>query len=151
MPIGKLTVVHTVEEMEEEACSHQKQGLPSFHQERSVVAAEVVAAADADAAAMRRAGAGRGGRGGARSCREPGRNSRALERLLATSSAEAQQSVQQAEARQGHWLGHQRILRTGLIGGRAITGPLAQRVWTNRQGPLRDGRWNALAGANLQP
>ena len=61
------------------------------------------------------------------------------------------QQLQQAEARQGHWLGHQRILRTGLIGGRAITGPLAQRVWTNRQGPLRDGRWNALAGANLQP
>lgn len=100
MPIGKLTVVHTVEEMEEEACSHQKQGLPTKPSLYGVPAAEVVAAADADASAMRRAGAGRGGRGGARGCREPGRSSRARERLLATSSAEAQQSVQQAEARQ---------------------------------------------------
>ena len=78
------------------------------------------------------------------------RAARAIERLRRP-EVRAMQRLQRAEARQGHWLGRNRILRSGLIQGRAITGVLAKRVWTARQRPLRDGQWSALEPARLQP
>ena len=49
------------------------------------------------------------------------------------------QKLQEAEARQGHLIGYNSSLRYGLTLARGLMGPIAQRVWMARQGPLRDG------------
>ncbi|UPM50783.1 FAD-dependent monooxygenase [Synechococcus sp. A10-1-5-1] len=49
------------------------------------------------------------------------------------------QSLQLAEARQGHWIGSTDALRHGLALSRGLMGPIARRVWMARQRPLRDG------------
>jgi len=49
------------------------------------------------------------------------------------------QSLQLAEAQQGHWIGHQPLVRHGLALAAPLLGPLAQAVWTARQKPLREG------------
>jgi 2-polyprenyl-6-methoxyphenol hydroxylase-like FAD-dependent oxidoreductase len=54
------------------------------------------------------------------------------------------QKLQQAEARQGHWLGHNTLLRRSLAASASLMGPLAARVWSARQKPLREGLADAL-------
>ena len=49
------------------------------------------------------------------------------------------QRLQLAEARQGHWIGHNALLRQGLAWGAPLLGPLARAVWMARQRPLREG------------
>jgi 2-polyprenyl-6-methoxyphenol hydroxylase-like FAD-dependent oxidoreductase len=49
------------------------------------------------------------------------------------------QGLQLAEARQGHWIGHNALLRHGLALAAPVLGPVAQAVWTARQKPLREG------------
>ena len=49
------------------------------------------------------------------------------------------QSLQLAEARQGHWIGYNPLLRHGLALAAPLLGPLARAVWTARQKPLREG------------
>ena len=49
------------------------------------------------------------------------------------------QSLQLAESRQGHWIGHNALLRHGLALGAPLLGPVARAVWTARQRPLREG------------
>jgi 2-polyprenyl-6-methoxyphenol hydroxylase-like FAD-dependent oxidoreductase len=49
------------------------------------------------------------------------------------------QGLQLAEARQGHWIGHNALLRHGLALASPVLGPVAQAVWTARQKPLREG------------
>lgn len=49
------------------------------------------------------------------------------------------QGLQLSEARQGHWIGHNPLLRQGLALGAPLLGPVAQRVWMARQRPLREG------------
>lgn len=49
------------------------------------------------------------------------------------------QSLQRAELRQGHWIGHHRTIRHGLSLAAPVVGPLARRVWMARQRPLREG------------
>ena len=49
------------------------------------------------------------------------------------------QNLQLAEARQGHWIGHNALLRHGLSLGAPALGPVARAVWTTRQRPLREG------------
>lgn len=49
------------------------------------------------------------------------------------------QTLQLAEARQGHWIGHNAWLRHGLARTAPFTGPVARAVWQARQGPLRQG------------
>jgi len=61
------------------------------------------------------------------------------------------QALQSAEARQGHLVGHTPLLRALLAQGRALLGPLAQRVWQARQTPLREGLAGALPAAELAP
>ena len=57
------------------------------------------------------------------------------------------QKLQQAEARQGHWLGHNALLRQGVAALAPLVGPLAQRLWLARQGPLREGLDGVLPNA----
>jgi hypothetical protein len=61
------------------------------------------------------------------------------------------QALQNAEARQGHLIGHAPLLRALLARGRALLGPVAQRVWQARQTPLREGLAGALPAAELAP
>jgi len=61
------------------------------------------------------------------------------------------QALQSAEARQGHLVGHTPLLRALLAQGRALLGPVAQRVWQARQTPLREGLAGALPAAELSP
>jgi 2-polyprenyl-6-methoxyphenol hydroxylase-like FAD-dependent oxidoreductase len=61
------------------------------------------------------------------------------------------QALQSAEARQGHLVGHTPLLRALLAQGRALLGPVAQRVWQTRQTPLREGLAGALPAAELSP
>jgi 2-polyprenyl-6-methoxyphenol hydroxylase-like FAD-dependent oxidoreductase len=61
------------------------------------------------------------------------------------------QALQSAEARQGHLVGHTPLLRALLAQGRALLGPVAQRVWQARQTPLREGLTGALPAAELSP
>ena len=49
------------------------------------------------------------------------------------------QTLQLAEVRQGHWIGHNALLRQGLAWGAPLLGPLARAVWMSRQRPLREG------------
>jgi 2-polyprenyl-6-methoxyphenol hydroxylase-like FAD-dependent oxidoreductase len=49
------------------------------------------------------------------------------------------QALQLAEARQGHWIGHNGWLRQGLARTAPLSGGLARAVWRARQGPLREG------------
>jgi 2-polyprenyl-6-methoxyphenol hydroxylase-like FAD-dependent oxidoreductase len=49
------------------------------------------------------------------------------------------QTLQLAEAQQGHWIGHHSLLRHGLALAAPLLGPLARTVWTARQKPLREG------------
>ncbi|MFM2122658.1 MAG: hypothetical protein RLZZ589_1095, partial [Cyanobacteriota bacterium] len=49
------------------------------------------------------------------------------------------QALQLAEARQGHTIGHNPLLRHGLAWGAPVLGPLARAVWIARQRPLREG------------
>jgi 2-polyprenyl-6-methoxyphenol hydroxylase-like FAD-dependent oxidoreductase len=49
------------------------------------------------------------------------------------------QGLQLAEARQGQRIGHSGLLRHGLALGAPLLGPLARRVWLERQRPLRQG------------
>jgi 2-polyprenyl-6-methoxyphenol hydroxylase-like FAD-dependent oxidoreductase len=61
------------------------------------------------------------------------------------------QGLQSAEARQGHWLGHQAAARWALAGLAPLLGPVAGRIWSARQGPLRQGLAGALPAAELAP
>ena len=49
------------------------------------------------------------------------------------------QALQLAEARQGHTIGHNALLRQGLAWGAPLLGPVARAVWMKRQRPLREG------------
>ena len=49
------------------------------------------------------------------------------------------QQLQLAEARQGHWIGHNALLRHSLALGAPLLGPVARAVWMKRQRPLREG------------
>lgn len=49
------------------------------------------------------------------------------------------QQLQLAEARQGHWIGHNTLLRHSLALGAPLLGSVARAVWMQRQRPLRDG------------
>jgi 2-polyprenyl-6-methoxyphenol hydroxylase-like FAD-dependent oxidoreductase len=49
------------------------------------------------------------------------------------------QQLQLAEARQGHWIGHNALLRHSLALGAPLLGPVARAVWMKRQHPLREG------------
>lgn len=58
------------------------------------------------------------------------------------------QRLQLAEARQGHWIGDNALARHGLKLARPLLGPLARRIWSARQRPLREGTaW--LAGERM--
>ena len=59
------------------------------------------------------------------------------------------QKLQEAEARQGHLIGYNSSLRYGLTLARGLMGPIAQRVWMARQGPLRDGLHEQLPKPKL--
>ena len=61
------------------------------------------------------------------------------------------QRLQQSEARQGHRISSTGLLRMGLLHGRSLVGPIAKRVWTARQEPLRNGQMAALGAATLHP
>ncbi len=61
------------------------------------------------------------------------------------------QKLQEAEARQGHLIGYSNALRYGLTLTRGWMGPLAQRVWLARQGPLRDGLPEQLPKPWVEP
>jgi len=54
------------------------------------------------------------------------------------------QQLQAAEARQGHLVGSNGAIRALLAKGSAITGPLAKRLWSARQIPLREGLASGL-------
>ncbi|MBV2351135.1 FAD-dependent oxidoreductase [Synechococcus sp. HK05] len=54
------------------------------------------------------------------------------------------QALQSAEARQGHLVGHNAVLRHSLAGLAPLIGPVASRIWRQRQGPLREGIPGAL-------
>lgn len=49
------------------------------------------------------------------------------------------QTLQGAELRQGHWIGHNAALRHGLSLAAPVLGPVARQVWIARQHPLREG------------
>ena len=49
------------------------------------------------------------------------------------------QALQLAEAQQGHWIGHNALLRHGLAVAAPVLGPVARAVWLRRQRPLREG------------
>ena len=51
------------------------------------------------------------------------------------------QQLQAAEARQGHLIGSSAALRALLARGSALAGPIAKRIWSARQVPLREGIW----------
>ena len=51
------------------------------------------------------------------------------------------QQLQAAEARQGHLIGSSAALRAVLAMGSALAGPIAKRIWSARQTPLREGIW----------
>lgn len=59
------------------------------------------------------------------------------------------QALQSAEARQGHLIGHTRLLRQSLAKAAAVVGPLARSIWVARQGPMRDGLADALPAATI--
>ena len=61
------------------------------------------------------------------------------------------QALQSAEARQGHLVGHQAVIRSILSAGAPLLGPIAQRVWQARQTPLREGLADALPMPLLSP
>ena len=61
------------------------------------------------------------------------------------------QRLQQAEASQGHRIGHSALLRHSLALLSPVLGPVAQRVWQERQKPLRLGLPGALPAAALSP
>ena len=61
------------------------------------------------------------------------------------------QRLQQAEASQGHRIGHSALLRHSLARLSAVLGPVAQRLWQQRQTPLRQGLPGALPAAVLSP
>ena len=61
------------------------------------------------------------------------------------------QALQSAEARQGHLVGHTALLRHSLAKLAPLLGPVAQRLWRVRQGPLRQGLAGALPAAALTP
>jgi 2-polyprenyl-6-methoxyphenol hydroxylase-like FAD-dependent oxidoreductase len=54
------------------------------------------------------------------------------------------QALQSAEARQGHLVGHNAVLRHSLAGLAPLIGPVASLIWRQRQGPLREGIPGAL-------
>ena len=66
------------------------------------------------------------------------RASRRIE-ALRRPEIERLQSLQLAEARQGHWIGHNAFVRHGLARMAPLLGPVARAVWTARQKPLREG------------
>ncbi|MEY2644116.1 MAG: hypothetical protein RLZZ611_765 [Cyanobacteriota bacterium] len=49
------------------------------------------------------------------------------------------QRLQLAEAQQGHWIGDNALVRHGLKLAGPLLGPLARRIWSARQRPLREG------------
>jgi 2-polyprenyl-6-methoxyphenol hydroxylase-like FAD-dependent oxidoreductase len=57
------------------------------------------------------------------------------------------QRLQRQEARQGHWLGHQALLRQALVALAPLAGPVARRLWMGRQRPLREGLAEGLLPA----
>jgi 2-polyprenyl-6-methoxyphenol hydroxylase-like FAD-dependent oxidoreductase len=59
------------------------------------------------------------------------------------------QTLQSAEARQGHLVGHTALLRHSLVRLAPLLGPVASRIWRQRQGPLREGITGALPAAEL--
>ena len=59
------------------------------------------------------------------------------------------QALQSAEARQGHLVGHTALVRHNLARLAPLLGPVAQRVWSLRQEPLRQGLKGALPAAEL--
>lgn len=61
------------------------------------------------------------------------------------------QRLQQAEASQGHHIGHSALLRHSLALLSPVLGPVAMRVWQQRQKPLRLGLLGALPAAALSP
>ncbi|MFZ9566982.1 MAG: FAD-dependent monooxygenase [Vulcanococcus sp.] len=61
------------------------------------------------------------------------------------------QTLQSAEARQGHLVGHTALIRSVLSAGAPWLGPIAQRVWQARQTPLREGLAGALPLQRLAP
>ncbi len=61
------------------------------------------------------------------------------------------QRLQQTEASQGHRIGHNAVLRHSLAQFSPVLGPVAQRVWQQRQTPLRQGLPGALPAAVLSP
>jgi 2-polyprenyl-6-methoxyphenol hydroxylase-like FAD-dependent oxidoreductase len=64
---------------------------------------------------------------------------------------ERMQRLQQSEASQGHRIGNSALLRHSLARLSPVLGPLAQRVWMQRQKPLRQGLAGALPAAALSP
>ena len=84
------------------------------------------------------------GNSGAAAMGDPGiqvQLDRACVRIEARRRPEIQrlQTLQLAEARQGHWIGHTPLLRHGLALAAPLLGPVARAVWTARQKPLREG------------
>ena len=61
------------------------------------------------------------------------------------------QTLQSAEARQGHLVGESALVRHSLAALAGLVGPAAGRVWRLRQGPLRQGLAGALPAAELMP
>ena len=61
------------------------------------------------------------------------------------------QALQSNEARQGHLLGRNALLRHGLAALSPVVGPAAAQLWRQRQGPLRQGLADALPTAELAP
>ena len=61
------------------------------------------------------------------------------------------QALQNAEAWQGHLVGHTALVRSLLAVGAPLLGPIAQRVWHARQAPLREGLAGALPMPVLSP
>jgi len=49
------------------------------------------------------------------------------------------QALQLAEVQQGHWIGHNSLLRHSLALAAPLLGPVARAVWRRRQRPLREG------------
>jgi 2-polyprenyl-6-methoxyphenol hydroxylase-like FAD-dependent oxidoreductase len=59
------------------------------------------------------------------------------------------QRLQQSEASQGHRIGHSKLLRHSLARLSPVLGPVAKRLWQQRQKPLRQGLQGALPAAVL--
>jgi 2-polyprenyl-6-methoxyphenol hydroxylase-like FAD-dependent oxidoreductase len=89
---------------------------------------------------------------GAGSTPDPAALDCTLERIQALRQPEirAMQRLQQAEARQGHLIGSQPLLRHALAAMAPVAGPVARWSWMHRQEPLRLGLIGSLPSAVIR-